>query len=92
MIRDICKRYYVTAPEMKSLDTCALHGRSHAEAHWFRQVDPRWTEEQVMAYADAYLAQLKEDAAAGSVWARSSLAYVTNNSVYEENTDNETEA
>ena len=85
-------RYYRVLPEEKSLKQCAAHGVAHCVYGWVRQVDPRWTEEQVTAYTDAYLAQLRVEAAAGCMRSARDIEYVTNNSVYEENIDNETKA
>ena len=47
-------RYYNDPPETKSLELCALHGSNHKEYGWTIQIDPRWSDEQVQAYLNAY--------------------------------------
>ena len=47
-------RYYQEAPEKKTLEQCASHGRDHAAYKWCQQLDPGWTEEQQQAYREAY--------------------------------------
>jgi hypothetical protein len=47
-------RYYQTPPEEKTVQQCASHGDDHAAYGWSKQLDPRWSEEQVAAYREAY--------------------------------------
>lgn len=47
-------RYYLEAPEVKSVERCKDHGRAHAVYGWSKQLDPGWSEEQQAAYRKAY--------------------------------------
>ena len=47
-------RYYNGGPDTKSLDDCRRHGRDHKAYRWTAQIDPRWSDEQKIAYIDGY--------------------------------------
>ncbi len=47
-------RYYEVPPDQKTAPECESHGADHAAYKWIRQVDPRWSQEQVDAYLRGY--------------------------------------
>lgn len=53
-IPHINTRYYYVRPENKSVETCRSHGADHGAYGWNSQLDPRWSEEQKMAYIEGY--------------------------------------
>lgn len=51
-------RYYHVPPEQKSVELCRQHGRSHAAYGWSKQIDPRWSQDQFLAYLDGYSSEV----------------------------------
>jgi len=47
-------RYYNDGPEMKTVGDCRHHGIDHKAYGWCPQLDPRWSDEQRLAYIDGY--------------------------------------
>ena len=47
-------RYYNTPPNQKTPEQCRSHGADHKAYQWSPQIDPRWSEDQKMAYAGGY--------------------------------------
>ena len=47
-------RLYQVPAEKKTVEDCANHGLDHRAYGWYGGVDPRWSEEQLVAYERAY--------------------------------------
>lgn len=52
----INQRFYQTDPQDKTLEQVASHGDDHKAYGWGRQLDNRWTQDQVDAYLAGYAA------------------------------------
>lgn len=52
-------RYYNEKPENKPVSHCRQHGLEHGVYRWSKQIDPRWSDEQIAAYREGYEKGLK---------------------------------
>ena len=50
-------RYYSVPVLQKSVHECAGHGMNHALSGWSMQIDINWTQKQIDAYIQAYVAE-----------------------------------
>ena len=50
-------RYYDVPALQKPVHQCAGHGGDHAAFGWCMKLDPTWSQEQIDAYVQAYVAQ-----------------------------------
>ena len=48
------RRFYQEPPEKKTPHQCESHGADHAAYGWLPQLDPRWSDEQIVAYRRGY--------------------------------------
>lgn len=47
-------RYYNEPPQNKTVAQCKSHGDDHRAYGWTKQIDPRWSAEQIAAYNKGY--------------------------------------